>query len=156
MKKILISLLCASIYVCNVSANEAKPSAVESQEIEKKCVSGDFEACNQLEQLFSVDKLKLLCESGNMLKCGLLGIKYKDGNGVDQDLIKARKLLKQSCENEFAHACYKLAFMYSKGQGVRLSHSIAAEYFGEACDLGHKDACLAYHLADQLARQQMR
>lgn len=156
MKKILISLLCVSIYMCNVSANEVKPSAVESQEIEKKCVSGDFEACRQLEQLFSVDKLKPLCENGDTLKCGLLGIKYKDGNEVDRDLIKARKLLKQSCENEFAHACYKLGFIYSLGQGTRLSYSIAAEYFGEACDLGYKEACSAYYLADQMARRRMR
>jgi TPR repeat protein len=41
----------------------------------------------------------------------------------------------------FAKACTNLGFMYSKGQGVKMSHPLAAEYYKRGCDAGNPLGC---------------
>lgn len=142
MKKILLGLLCAGLCVCGASGDEAKPSVAEYKEMEKKCVvEGVFKDCSELRELFSVKELTALCEGGNALACGLLGSKYRKGEGVERDFVKAKKLLKQACHDEFSNACFEIAAMYATGEGGRISKPKVHEYLEEACDLGHRDAC---------------
>jgi Sel1 repeat len=60
---------------------------------------------------------------------------YKQGR-----YAQAASLYGRAC-NRFAKACTNLGFMYAKGQGVKMSHSLAAEYYKRGCDDGNALGC---------------
>jgi len=53
---------------------------------------------------------------------------YKQGR-----YAQAASMYGRAC-NRFAKACTNLGFMYAKGQGVKMSHSLAVEYYKRGCD----------------------
>ena len=60
---------------------------------------------------------------------------YKKGQ-----YVKAVSVYKKACEG-FAKACTNLGFMYLKGQGTEINHSLAAEYFKRGCERGNALGC---------------
>jgi len=55
---------------------------------------------------------------GNANGCYSLGFLYDNGQGVNQDYIKAAELFKKSCDMGYANGCYSLGLLYDNGQGV--------------------------------------
>jgi hypothetical protein len=78
----------------------------------------------------------------------------RTGNGVWEDTVyneafslykkgqyaQAASVYKRACDG-FARACTNLGFMYNKGQGVKMSHSLAAEYYKRGCENGNALGC---------------
>ena len=60
---------------------------------------------------------------------------YKEGR-----YAQAASVYERAC-NRFAKACTNLGFMYAKGQGVKMSRSLAAEYYKRGCDNGNPLGC---------------
>jgi TPR repeat protein len=60
---------------------------------------------------------------------------YKQGRYAE-----AASVYEKAC-NRFAKACTNLGFMYAKGQGVRMSHSLATVYYRRGCDNGNALGC---------------
>jgi TPR repeat protein len=56
------------------------------------------------------------------------------------EYTQAALVYKKACDR-FAKACTNLGFMYNKGQGVTMSHSLAAEYYKRGCDDGNALGC---------------
>jgi TPR repeat protein len=53
---------------------------------------------------------------------------------------QAASVYERAC-NRSAKACTNLGFMYAKGQGVKMSRSLAAEYYKRGCDNGNALGC---------------
>src|SRR5215472_1670444 len=60
---------------------------------------------------------------------------YKKGKYAE-----AASVYKKAC-GHFASACTNLGFMYNRGQGVKLNHSSAADYYRRGCDRGIALGC---------------
>jgi TPR repeat protein len=60
---------------------------------------------------------------------------YKRGQ-----FVQAASAYKRACGG-FANACTNLGFMYNNAQGVKLSHSLAAEYYRRGCENGNGLGC---------------
>jgi hypothetical protein len=60
---------------------------------------------------------------------------YKQGR-----YAQAASVYGRAC-NRFAKACTNLGFMFAKGQGVKMSHSLAADYYKRGCDNGNALGC---------------
>jgi hypothetical protein len=60
---------------------------------------------------------------------------YKKGQ-----FAQAASAYKRACDS-FANACTNLGFMYNNAQGVKLSHSLAAEYYRRGCENGNGLGC---------------
>lgn len=88
------------------------------------------------------------CELGGAEGCRHLAMVYEDGrSGVKQDLQKANKYYKKSCDlnqTGYGKGCSALALAYENGYGVRQSFVSARDYYGKACDLGDQKGCDAY------------
>lgn len=54
--------------------------------------------------------------------------------------VEAAVAYKRACDR-FAKACTNLGFMYSRGQGVKLSRPVAAGYYQRGCDEGDALGC---------------
>src|SRR5579864_1769059 len=60
---------------------------------------------------------------------------YKQGR-----YAQAASVYERAC-NHFAKACTNLGFMYAKGQGVKISRSLAEEYYKRGCNNGNALGC---------------
>ena len=60
---------------------------------------------------------------------------YKKGQ-----YAKAAIAYKRACDR-FAKACTNLGFMYNRGQGLKINHSLAAEYYRRGCHAGDGLGC---------------
>jgi TPR repeat protein len=56
------------------------------------------------------------------------------------EYTQAASVYKKACDR-YARACTNLGFMHNKGQGVTMSHSLAAEYYQRGCDDGNALGC---------------
>ena len=89
------------------------------------------------------------CADGNPVTCYFLGGAYEDGNGVTQDLVRAARLHRQSCDGDIFEACSSLGDLYLRGRGVEQNFNLAASLFRKACDGGGILAC--HRLGDRYA-----
>jgi TPR repeat protein len=55
--------------------------------------------------------------------------------------VRARDLLKKSCQQDFAPGCFGLGFLYENGLGVIPEYTRAFGYFSKSCELQFGDAC---------------
>ena len=62
---------------------------------------------------------KVLAEKGDAKAQFNLGLMYKQGNGIKQDLKKALKWYRKSAINGYPRAQYALALRYENGRGVK-------------------------------------
>ncbi len=69
-----------------------------------------------------------------------LGIMYRNGDGVEEDPVKAAEWLTKSADQGFAGAQFNLGIMYQKGAGVERSDSRAAELYEAAAVQGMAQA----------------
>ena len=76
--------------------------------------------------------------------CLIQGDKYRIGPHRLQDYMKASLLYQSGCDAMWGGACFELAEMYYKGQGLRQSKIDALKYYGRACDLKSQAACDVY------------
>ena len=67
---------------------------------------------------------------------------YNDAVKLDAkgQYAEAASTYKRACDG-FARACTNLGFMYNKGQGVKMDHLIAAEFYKLGCDRGNPLGC---------------
>ena len=84
---------------------------------DKKCVSGDLEACRNL------------------------GVMYSEGTGVSTDVPRATALFGQACTGGNLPACNHLALALAEGMGTERQPAKAVEVYQKACDGGYKLAC---------------
>ena len=49
-----------------------------------------------------------------------------------------------ACEKKIAPACYQLALLYDKGQGLNQDPKKAKEYYLEACNYGYEKGCINF------------
>ena len=97
---------------------------------------GDYQKAAQLYQK--------ACDSGEAFGCSILGVLYKNGQGVNQDYQKAAELFLKACNSGEAFGCFSLGILYETGKGVRQNFSTAKQYYGKACDLGDQLGCDNY------------
>lgn len=69
-----------------------------------------------------------------------LGVKYYNGDGVEQNYEEAAKWFTKSAENGNQQAQYNLAVMYEDGEGVKQNIDEAKKWYKMAADQGDKDA----------------
>ena len=96
----------------------------------------------------------LACDRGFPKACNNLGVLYRGGLGVAQDLAKAKSLYAKACNDREPLGCYNLGFMYAFGIGVSQNMPLARSYFGKACDLGSTESCEIN--ADTLQREDLQ
>jgi len=104
---------------------------------EKACTDGRCE--NQIKQI------KLLAKNGSPRAQYLLGIIYREGDGISKDLKQSFRWTKRSANQKFGFAQYELALMYLKGTGTKTSQSKYQKYLAKAIDKGVVKA--VYHKA---------
>lgn len=80
------------------------------------------------------------CAAGSPRSCGMLGIDYLEGEGVDEDLNKAAELLAQACKQDEAESCSVLGNLLATADDQQ-DLSGAAKAFERACELGEIESC---------------
>jgi TPR repeat protein/serine/threonine protein kinase len=101
-------------------------------------------ASDLLQQQRFVEALPLLessCDGGEIKACYELGNLYEYGNGVTQDLGKARLLYQKICDGGDVSACINVAQFYEDGEGVTQDYGQAMKLFLKACEGGKMAAC---------------
>ena len=81
------------------------------------------------------------CDDGGMLECDLLGVMYRDGIGVTQNLALAASLFRQACDGEMMQGCSRLGVMYANGVGVTQDIARGLSLFQRACDGADQQGC---------------
>jgi len=81
------------------------------------------------------------CESGKAHSCGVLGVLYVKGLGVEKDERRAAALWEKACEGGVAEGCYGLGRLYVQGLGVEKDLRRASALFRQACSGGLAHAC---------------
>lgn len=81
------------------------------------------------------------CDLNNGGGCNGLGVLYKDGQGVEKNLIKAAYFYSKACELKEGDGCGALGGLYYNGDGVKQDFKKAAALFEKACKLGYQLAC---------------
>ena len=87
-----------------------------------------------------------LARQGDGTAARIVGDCFLTGKGVDRDVNQAWKWYAQAAGKVDNEARYRIAVLYSEGNGVRQSDEEAAYWFGRAAKNGHPLALL--HLAD--------
>jgi TPR repeat protein len=78
-----------------------------------------------------------------MATCTTLGMLYRLGNRVAQDLAKAAALFQKACDGGHMDGCVQLGLLYAEGDGVVKDAAKAKALFQKACDGGEPRACSA-------------
>lgn len=84
--------------------------------------------------LDNVEELENLANGGNVTAMYELGKKYFLGNGVDQNLGKAKYYLENASERGNRKADYYLGKMYYNGTGVATDYGKAKYYFEKSSE----------------------
>ena len=80
----------------------------------------------------AVEQLRPWVEKGKAWAQGMLGCRYRDGEGVDQSYQRAAELLGLAATQGNVKAQYNLGCMYKEGKGVDQSYERAVEYYKPA------------------------
>ena len=82
-----------------------------------------------------------------------LGVLYRDGAGVAQDLTKAVEFFQLAADQGFPNAQYNLGLLYCEGIGVAQDLTKAVEFFRMAAEqdfeFSYNELAWALHLVDQ-------
>lgn len=81
-----------------------------------------------------VATLQAAAESGDADAQFALAVRYRNGDGVDQDYTKALDLAKRSADQGYASAQTLAGMMYQNGEGVAADASEAASYYQKAAE----------------------
>lgn len=85
----------------------------------------------------SVAALRRAAEAGDPAAQTQLGLAYRNGKGVPQDLTEAVKWYGRAAEKNYAEAQAYLGFMYMTGRGVRRNDVEAAKWHRKAAEQGN-------------------
>lgn len=96
---------------------------------------------NGAAQSYTPAEMKSKCDSGNMIACDNLGIRYLKGDGVAKDAKQAASLFKRACDGGDAIGCHDLAESHRFGDGVAKDIPLAASLYQRGCDGGYASAC---------------
>ena len=83
---------------------------------------------------------KKAAESEHVLAQFNLGLLFKNGFGVEANLVQAVYWLEKAANHGHADAQYELGLCLEGGIGVKKDLTLALSRFKEAADQGHKDA----------------
>lgn len=89
------------------------------------------------------------CDLNDAGACNNLAVNYRDGIGVEKNILLAKQYLTKACydieEGEGA-ACLSLGYMYSEGKGIKADQIKARAIYQKGCDeFEHAASC--YNLA---------
>ena len=91
-----------------------------------------------------IEKLKPIAKKGDAKAQYQLGIHFLIGGiGNEPDLEKAIYWLRQSAEQNFPLAQYRMAICYEKGVGVETDKELALENYKKAANQGHLESQLS-------------
>ena len=65
---------------------------------------------------------------------------YDEGDGVEEDDVKAVEWYRKAAEQEYSDAQYNLGAMYYNGEGVEQDYAKAVEWVRKAAEQGHEGA----------------
>jgi TPR repeat protein len=81
------------------------------------------------------------CNEGDAWVCAQMGNKYRSGEGVEKNSLKAFELLTRACNGKNDIGCNNLGTMYEAGDGIEKSLARARELYEKACSLGSPFGC---------------
>lgn len=81
---------------------------------------------------------------GNTQSQALVGIMYRDGDGVKQNYSEAIKWMKKSAFYNEPMALFSLGRANIEGTGVPVNFEQAKEYFKSSCNQGYEPGCEVY------------
>lgn len=84
--------------------------------------------------------LRALAEQGNPVAQNNLGVRYANGQGVEQSWEEVVKWYRKAAEQGYAIAQYNLGRCYAYGQGMEQSWKEAVKWYRKAADQGDVDA----------------
>jgi hypothetical protein len=96
----------------------------------------------------AVEIWKIACDNGNVRACNILGMKYFDGEIVDQDFEVAASFFQKGCDAgppSHETACGNLGTLYARGKGVPQNDKKAVNLFEKGCESNNGWSC--YNLA---------
>jgi TPR repeat protein len=121
------------------------------------CRSGSARGCRDVGTYFASAKpqdwkmalayAERACDGGNTAGCSDAGDIYRDGRGIDKDLVKAVAIYKRGCEGFKAGSgwdqnCVSYARALEHGDGVAKDCAAAATYYTRSCHVaGNAYAC---------------
>ncbi len=125
---------------------------------ERHCAEGRLDACiaaaRELEDKstvaagYAAELYRFACESGAAAACRGLGLLYRDGQGIDTDVVRARALLEQACSQGDALSCVDASELTLAVSSDTIQ---AADLLVQACNRGAGSACLRVLRAEQTA-----
>lgn len=95
------------------------------------------------DYIAALDTWRPLAEQGDARAQNNLGILYRNGEGVVQDLELARQWLLRAAEQGYARAQFSLAMLYDFGQGMAQDYPQAIHWYEQAAQQGDTDAQFA-------------
>jgi hypothetical protein len=81
------------------------------------------------------------CDGGDVSACTVFGLMVELGQGVPQDVARARDLYRRACEGGELVGCTNLGLMYEEGVGGPQSLEEAEGRYRIACEGGEQLAC---------------
>lgn len=123
----------------------------------KSCNEKFYEACHNLGWLFGFDMKDYIsavifynqaCEAKYHRSCFSLANLYKDGKGLEKDVIKAKQVretainnLTQECSANNNQSCLELGSKYELGYGIKKDINKALKLYEKACNAKISGAC---------------
>ncbi|CRF40358.1 MULTISPECIES: tetratricopeptide repeat protein [Helicobacter] len=136
-KKRVLSVALMSIILCGCQGKKENMSAEDYF----KSAQNAYVHKNYTEALRDYEQAGKM---GIALAYDMLGVMYRDGEGVSKDDVRAMQYFKKAEEMGCIAVFKNLGLMYYEGRGVAKSNEKALEYFKKADNLG--DANSAYNL----------
>ena len=95
-----------------------------------------FEAVKKGDYQTALKLWKPLADQGDARAQYNLGLMYRNGNGI-QDDVEAAKWFRKAAENGDVKAQHNLGMMYAKGEGVEQDYVEAVKWYRKAADKGY-------------------
>ena len=119
-----------------------------AQELDQGCWVGKM-AWRDEYASNDIATLRAYAEQGNPFAQYNLGVRYYNGQGVEQSYAEAAKWWRKAAEQGNALAQYNLGLRYERGQGVEQSYAEAAKWYRKAAEQGDEDAKKALQRLEQ-------
>ncbi len=88
----------------------------------------------------AINWYKQAASQGDLVAQNNLGLWFKNGRNVDQDMNKAEAWFQNAANQNFSHAQFNLGLMYYKGQGFAQDYVKAEQWYRKAAENGHGSA----------------
>lgn len=102
-------------------------SKADGGELATSCGRGALEAYKAKDFKAAKTMAGTICNKTSSAGCGLLGVMHAKGEGVPQDVKRARGYLKRGCEAKDAEACGNLEALDAAVEGARVADVLPVE-----------------------------